>query len=198
MIEEVLKNLVYLIYPKNICAYTEKEKYFSCEEYKRLNKIISDFEIGNGKIFRKDILKEFEEDYTLKAFQDLSLLDGGDRCMTFNITIIENGELYTISLFMSVIIPYYVVKVQKNIIELWFSKERIAELEEENMETRKLKELVFEIETIIENKFLYNKFPDNFIDFVISDISFEDSMFGHFTLYNAFFNNVTIRAKNEN
>lgn len=36
MIERVLKNLVYLFYPKNICAYTEKDKYFATAEYKRL------------------------------------------------------------------------------------------------------------------------------------------------------------------
>ncbi|MFB9107046.1 hypothetical protein [Flavobacterium gyeonganense] len=195
MIDKVLKNLVYLLYPRNICAYTEKDKYFISEENKRLNQIINDFDSRDGKVFRETILKEFEKDYTLKGFRDFSLLNEGDRCLTFNVTIIEDGELYTISLFISIILPYYVINVQKNIIELWFSKSKIAELQKENTETRKLNELVLNIETIIENKFLYKKFPGKLLNSVINDISFEDSIFGHFTMYNAFFNNVKI---NEN
>ncbi len=197
MIDKVLKNLVFLLYPTNICAYKEKDKYFNTEEFKRLNHILSDFDSDNGKVLRQTILEEFKNDKTLKDFQDFSLIDNGDRCLTFNLTIIENREMYTISLFMSVIVPYYVIYVQKNKIELWFSESKITELEKENTETRKLNELVLEVETIIEAKFLYKKFPSKLLNSVISNISFEDSMFGYFTMYTAFFNNVIIK-ENEN
>jgi hypothetical protein len=197
MIEKVLKNLVYLLYPRNICAYTEKDKYFISEEYKRLNQLITDFDTEDGKILRNIILKEFEKDKTLKDFQDFSLFHIGDRCITFNVTIIEDKELYTISLFMSVIVPYYVIDVQKNMIELWFSESKILELEKENTETRKINELVSDIETIIEKKFLYKKFPNKLLNYVVEDISFQDSQFGYFTMFTAFFNNITIN-ENEN
>lgn len=197
MIDKVLKNLVYLLYPRNICSYMEKDKYFISEEYKRLNQIINEFNSEEGKVFRETFLKEFEGDNTLKDFRDFSLFDWGDRCMTFNVTIIEDSELYTISLFMSVIVPYYVVNVQKNIIDLYFPESQIAELEKENTETRKINELVLDIETIIEDKFLYKKFPRRLLNSVVADISFQDSEFGYFTLYNAFFNNVIIK-ENEN
>lgn len=196
MIEKVLKNLVYLLYPRNICAYTEKEKYSICEEYKRLIQIINDFNTDEGKDIRRAIVQEFENDYTLKNLNDYTLFSYGDRCMTFNVSIIENGELYTISLFVSILIPYYVIKVQKNIIDLFFSKEEIAKLEKENIETRTINELVAEIEAVIENKYLYKKFPKKILNSVVDEISFQDSEFGHFTLYNAFFNNVIIRNEN--
>lgn len=197
MIEKILKNLVYLLYPRNICSDLEKEKYFISEEYKRLNQIIKDFDSDEGNVLKETFLNEFKKDHTLKNFADHSLLNGGDRCMTFNVAFIEDGELYTISLFISVIIPYYVINVKKNMIELYFSELQIEELEKQNEETRKINELVFDIETIIEDKLLYKKFPIQLLNYVVDDISFEDSRFGYFTLYNAFFNNVIIK-ENEN
>lgn len=197
MINKILINLVYLLYPRNICAYTEKDKYFISEEYRRLNQILAEFDTEDGKAFRGTILKKFEKDKTLKNFRDFSLFSIGDRCMTFNITIIENRELYTISLFLSVILPYYVVNVRKNKIEIFFSDSEITKLENENTETRNINELVLEIETIIEKEFLYRKFPKKLINLVVDDISFQDSEFGYFTMFNAFFNNVIIQ-ENEN
>jgi hypothetical protein len=195
MIDKVLKNLVYFFYPKNICAFREKDKYFISEEYRRLNQIITDFDTEYGKFFRANILKEFENEKTLKDFRDFSLFNIGDRCMTFNMNVIENRELYTISLFVSVIVPYYVINVQKNIIELLFSDSEISQLEGKNTETRKINELVADIETVIEDKFLYKKFPNKLLNSIVDDLSFQDSEFGYFTMFNAFFNNVRI---NEN
>ncbi|WP_264532280.1 hypothetical protein [Flavobacterium sp. N502540] len=193
MIEKVLKNVVYLFYPRNICAFTEKDIYFISEEYKRLFQTINDFNSEEGKVFRKRIVAEFEHDYTLNKLNDHTLFDLGDRCMTFNVSIIEDGELYTISLFISIIVPYYVIKVQKNIIDLYFSKSEITNLEEKNIERRTINELVMDIETVIEDKFLYKKFPKEILNSVVEDISFQDTEFGCFTMFIAFFNNVIIK-----
>lgn len=197
MIEKVLTNLAYQFFPKNTYAYTEKDKYFISEEYKRLNQLVSDFDTEDGMFIRKTILEKFEDDEILRKFADLSLFNLQERCMTFNASIIEGRKLYTISLFVSVIIPYYVINVQKNMIELFFSESEITNLKNENTETRKIDELVLEIETIIEDKFLFSKFPKKLLNFVVDDISFQDSKFGYFTMYNAFFNNVIIK-ENEN
>lgn len=198
MINKILKNLVYLFYPQNICAYTERDKYFMTEEYKRLNQIITEFDSENGQALRATMLKEFKTDYTLKDFVDSSLFDWKDRCITFNLTIIEDDELYTISLYMSVLIPYYMIKCQKNMIELFFSKSKIAELQKDNKETRKISDLILDIETIVEDKLLYKKFPKEMLNIVLQDVSFQDAGFGHFSMVNAFFNNNVIREENEN
>ncbi|KIC02661.1 hypothetical protein OA88_08150 [Flavobacterium sp. JRM] len=197
MIDKVLMNLVYLLYPRNICAYTEKDKYFISEEYKRLNQIITDFDTEDGKVLRKTILDKFENDKTLKHFADFSLFNLGDRCMTFNVSIIADRELYTISLFVSVILPYYVINVQKNMIELFFSESEITDLENKNTETRQINDLVLDIESIVEDKLLYIKFPEEMLNIIIEDVSFQDSRFGYFNMFNAFFNNNIIVRKNE-
>lgn len=192
MIERVLTNLAYLFYPKNICSYKEKDKYFISDEYKRLDKRIIDFDSKKNRDLRIEILKVFEQDYTLKNFRDFSLFEWKDRCMTFNLTLIEDGEMYTISLHLSILIPFYVIRCNKNIIELFFSKSKIEELENENVETRKISELISDIEAIVENKLLYRKFPKELLGVIIPDLSFQDSKLGDFNMFNAFFNNSVI------
>ncbi|MGE8343782.1 MAG: YopX family protein [Flavobacterium sp.] len=196
MIDKVLKNLVYLLYPRNLSFDKENSRYIASDEYLRLNQIIGKFDSEIKEIFSKDILKEFENDYTLKNFTDNTLFNWGDRCMTFNVTLIEDGEMYTISLLISVIVPYYAIKCQKNMIELFFSESRISELQEANLERRKLKEIISEIESIIEKKLLYSKFPKELYNFVIEDVSFQEADFGYFKMFNAFFNNL-IMTENE-
>jgi len=196
MIDKVLKNLIYFFYPKNISFEKEREKYFASEEYFRLNQTIKSFQSDSKEFYSKNILKEFENDYTLKNFQDFTLFEYGDKCLTFNFSIIEDRQLYTVSLLISVIAPYYAIKCQKNIIELFFSESRIDELEQSNLESRKLKEILFEIEAIVEKKMLYSKFPKELYNFVIEDVSFQEADFGYFKMFNAFFNNL-IMIENE-
>ena len=197
MIENVLKNLVYLYYPKSISFYSDNEKYLKSKEYFRLNNLIKDFESENKEVFSKSILKEFENDITLKDFKDNTLFSWGDRCMTFNIAVVEDGELYTVSLLISIVIPYYVVRCTKNKIDLLYSKSEIDELIASNKETRKLPEIIKKIENVVEDNFFYAKFPDKMVAFVVDDISFQESGFGHFNLFNAFFNNLIINGNED-
>lgn len=189
MIDKVLTNLVYLFYPKNVCAYTEKDKYFETTEYKRLKDIIVEFDSEKSKTLRNGIVDLFKEDDTLKGFEDFSLFEWEDRCLTFNLTLILNEELYTISLYISILIPYYVISCQKNIIDVWFSKEQISDLQKNNTETRQINDLVLDIESIVEDKLLYLKFPEEMLNIIIEDVSFQDSYLGEFKIFNAFFNN---------
>jgi len=197
MIEKILMNLAYLFYPKNICYETDNESYTKSEEYIRLNQIITKFDSDYKEDISKNILTEFRNDYTLKKLTDFTLFDWGDRCMTFNVSIIEDGELFTISLLVSILIPYYIIECKKNEIEIFYSESEISELQKQNQETRKTKEMIKKIKIIIEDKLFYNEFPKRMRNFIISDISSQDARFGYFNMYNAFFNNLKI-TENEN
>lgn len=192
MIDKVLTNLIYTFYPRKISFFREYEKYIATDEYRRLKQVVSNFDSEYKDDFSKKILRHFEKDYTLKNFQDYTMFNLEDRCLTFNITLIEDDELYTISLLISILAPYYVIKCQKNIIDLFFSKAEITELQKSNNETRKLKQLILEIETIVEEKLLFSKFPKTMLNTIVQDVSFQEAEVGHFKMFNAFFNNLII------
>ncbi|WP_207209607.1 hypothetical protein [Flavobacterium sp. 140616W15] len=55
-----------------------------------------------------------------------------------------------------------------------------------------MKDLILDVESIVEKKLLYQKFPQELIHSVIDNISFQGIYLGHFKMYNAFFNNENI------
>lgn len=192
MIIQVLKSLAYLYYPKNICPWNQRELYLETLEYKRLQSIIDFFDSDESQKTRNTIKEEFDKDLVLKDFQNLSRLDLQDRCYTFLLTVVEDGKLCSITLYMSILIPYYVIKTTIHTNQIFISKSRLEELEKENLDLRKIKDLVLEVENIVENKLLYSKFPKEIVNNKFEDISFQDSYLGEFKMFNAFFNNQVI------
>lgn len=199
MITEVLKELAYLYYPKNICPWTQKELYLETVEYKRLQLLIEHFDSDVNQKIRNNIVTEFDKDSVFKDFQDFSRLDWEDRCYTFLLSVVEGGEMYTINLYLSILAPYYVINVTMLKGRMLFSQSKLDEIESKNLDTRKVKDLVLEIENIVEKKFLYSKFPKEILGVKFEDISFQDSYLGEFTMFNAFFNNnVVHQYENDN
>jgi hypothetical protein len=191
MIQKVLENIASLFYPKNICAWTERDKLVASEEYKRLRSLIDSFDTEG---FSNMLKTEFDKDVTLKEFLDLSQFDSmEDRCFTFLLTLIEDGELKSINLYISILVPYYVIQTITHTKQILIYQSKIYEIEKNKLETRKIDELVLEIEKIVENKLLYQKFPKELMNIVIEDISFQDSYLGEFKMFNAFFNNQSVR-----
>ncbi|MFD2941508.1 hypothetical protein [Flavobacterium notoginsengisoli] len=199
MINEVLKNIAYLYYPKNICPWTQKEQYLETVEYKRLETVINLFDSDDNLKIRNSIKEEFDEDSVLKDFQDFSRLNWQDRCYTFFLNVVENGELCSITLYLSILVPYYVIDTIIHKEQMMISKARIEELEKENLDPRRMKDLVLEVEDILEKKLLYSKFPKSLLNNKFEDISFQDSYLGEFKMFNAFFNNQVIyQDENDN
>ena len=65
----------------------------------------------------------------------------------------------------------------------------MEELERENLDSRKIEDLILDVESKIEEKFFYKKIPLSVMNTVIEDASFDDIRLGYFTFFNAFFNN---------
>lgn len=195
MITEVLKNLAHLYYPKNICPWTQKELYFETAEYKRLQSLIEFFDSDSNQEIRSNIKAEFAKDSVLKDFQDFSRLDNQDRCYTFFLNVVEEGELCSITLYLSILIPYYVINVLVHKNQMIIPRSRIEELEKENLDPRKIKDLVLEVENIVEKKLFYSKFPNEILNNKFEYFSFQDSYLGEFKMFNAFFNNQFIHQE---
>lgn len=94
---------------------------------------------------------------------------------------------------MSILIPYYVIQTISHKKQMMISQSKIDELEKNSSETRKIDELVLEVEKIVENTLSYQKFPKELLNVVLEDISFQDSYLGEFKMFNAFFNNQSVR-----
>lgn len=197
MINEVLTNLTYLFYPRGICPWNESEKYLQSEEYKRLQSTIDFFYSDESQKIRNVIKKDFELDLTFKDFEDHSRRESQDRCFTFFINVIEDGELHSITLYLSFLSPYYVIRHLEHKNNPFFSKSRIEELESEKKDSRKIKDLILDLETIVENKLSYTKFPQEMMCTIIKDVSFQDTYLGYFKMFNAFFNNTYINQDND-
>lgn len=187
MINNVLINLVYLYYPQKICSRTNGKEYSESKEFKKLLETINYFDAN--KSFCLDLEKTFKNDFILKDIRSTSLLDYNDRAYTFILTVIEDEEMYTISLFLSILIPFYLITVQKNKIELVFSESEIIKMRNEKSDTRKIKELIQNISSLLETSTHYSKFPEELLNQTIEDVSFEEIPFGRFTMFNAFFKN---------
>lgn len=196
MIKKVLTNLVYLFYPKNICWRTEEKRYIDSNEYKRLLETIGCFYKFEDINNHLDLKEEFDKDYILKNFRNASLLSWQDRAVTFDLSIVEKDEMYTLTLYLSVLIPFYVVRVKKNNIKLFFSENEISGMRKDNLIIKKINELICDVSSIVEEKMFYKKFPEELLSTIIEDVSFQEIGFGNFNLFNAFFNNSTIDENN--
>lgn len=161
---------------------------------KRLKSLIKYFDSNGNEEIRKSIKEEFNKDSVLKDFEDFSRLDWEDRCYTFFLNVIEGGELCSITLYLSFLVPYYIIDTMIHKNQMIIPKSRIEELEKENLDPRKIKDLVLEVENIVEKKLLYSKFPREILNNKFDDISFQDSYIGEFKMFNAFFNNQIIRS----
>lgn len=187
MIDIILKNLATTYYPIGICAFDEFEKYTNTFEYKNLTrKVNSAFSLIRQNGINKQILEELKKNENIKEIEDVTL-ESSDRCLTYKVNFFEGNVLYQLCLNLSIIVPYYNVYVLKNNFELepyrWLN---LPERDKES-EIDKFESSIKFISNIIEQKFLFNKFPDNLINTIIPDINYADVELGNFTYFNAFF-----------
>ncbi|MEA1784552.1 hypothetical protein U1E44_00470 [Arenibacter sp. GZD96] len=158
----------------------------------RLNRVLKKALIENEitislKYFLNGLIKE-NKNYTL---HDYTLFEGGDRC--YNIQLIkdfhEERKSHSLCINLSVLIPYYTI----HILEVRRSenfKKRIGGPERMiHLEATIYNELISKVKNYLNVELGLYLFPENLINKVIPDISYENSDFGEFTFYNAFFLN---------
>lgn len=187
MIEKILKNIAYMYYPMGLCSSKDYDKYILSNEFKVLSETINELLYDKDyQNLRKQLLNEFKRYVSIQEISDVTL-EGHDRCLTFEIEIIEGDNLIKICLNISLLIPYYFIYVLKNDIELqptyrWLNHPK----RNKESEVRFDKELKL-LENIIKEKINFNKFPENLIEMVIPEITYVDIEMGKFTYFNAFF-----------
>lgn len=190
MVRSMLNKIAYKYYPKGVCSISEKEKYINSKEYKLLFSKIDEFHKNETSINMYNLLiSEFNKSSIIENIHDVSVLNWQDRCLSFELEIVVGKKLIKICLNISLLIPYYLVYVLENDIELKPYKWLTLPKRNKELEASKYKEHLQIISSIVEKITFFNKFPEDLINISLPDLSFQDIRIGNFTYYNAFFLN---------
>lgn len=188
MLENILTNIAYSYYPKNICSFNEKDKYKNSLEFKKLQHILNSFYDDAKNLHALKLLeKEFSKNIKIHKIQDRTSLSF-DRCLSYELEIIENDNvLVRICLNISLIVPYYVIYILENKINIDPYKWLTLPIRNKKMEMNTYSSHINSISLIVEKKLNINLFPEKFLHIIIPDLSFQENSFNEFTYFNAFF-----------
>lgn len=185
MLVNILKNIAYLYYPKGISNIDENERYLYSDEFRRLVFMLNTFYSNNNDYHL--LLEKLKAYDIIDKIQDLTSLSF-DRCLTFEIDYLKgDNKLIKISINISILIPYYMVYVEENQIELNPYKWITLPKRNITLENTEYKEHLNLISSIVEETIKFHKFPEDIALKIIPDISYQDVRMGDFTFFNAFF-----------
>ena len=189
MIKNNLKNLAYLFYPKNIDNMLDKEYYLKTYEFKNLSNTLNEFTNYLESDFYTKIINEIKSIDQFKNITDTTVFNWEDRCISLEIDFLQNSTLNKICIHISFLIPFYIIYVLENEIELNPYKWKTIPTHNKEKENTIFLEKIKTLSLIIEKHTSFNKFPMHFINEIIHDINFQDIEMGEFNFFNAFFLN---------
>lgn len=150
-------------------------------EYKLLLKTIDNFK---NKVASVDL--ELKQNIWLQLFQNTSQLDYYDRSITYIYSFVQGKELFTLSLSLSILMPFYHIEVKKNSVNDFFEPDVIDSMKYEELN---IELMIVDLNLFLQNKIGYFAFPENLLNVIVPDVSYQEIPFGKFSLFNAFFNN---------
>lgn len=189
-----LTNLAYNYYPKGVSSFDNKEYEGTLE-----NGLLID-RLNNSTFFVESELIAFkakiESEFTLKL-EDVTVKSWHDRCFNLQALVEErNNNKKILCINLSKLIPSYFCYILEVEFDNEIGRLKYLPRREKNYE-KKIDNEISKINLILESSFNESglfKFPENMLNEVIPDISFQDIDFGKFTMFNAFFlNNFTTR-----
>ncbi|MDY8137512.1 hypothetical protein [Aquimarina sp. 2201CG5-10] len=183
-----LEEIVYKYYPKKIDAYNQ-ELYKETSEFKLLKETIDEkltSELETHRI-HKDLVSRISEKEKMR-FIDMTYYTSLDRSHNLQLSKKFEDKYYQINLYTSVLIPCYLLIVRESEISQLEVNPFSSLKKTTNLDIDFLNETLQKIhETVEKNSFILLK--DELHNHLIKDVSFEDVVFGKFTLFNAFFFN---------
>lgn len=189
MIKTNLENLAYLFYPKNIDNMLNKENYLKTYEYKKLSSTINKYSNYLESDFYNKIIDEIKSINQLKNISDATVFNWEDRCISLEIDIIQNSTLNKICIHISFLIPFYMIYLVENEIELNPYKWKTTPIHNPEKEQTTFLEDIKTLSYIIEKHTGFYKFPIHLANEIIPAINFQDIEMGEFNFFNAFFLN---------
>ena len=185
--------IAYSYFPKGVDNLLDYEGYINSLEFRKLSNHCN-------VLLQKEEAGEFDEFYssiklldTSKNFHIVNLFHVGDRAFNLQLAELKGSKHYSICLNVSTIVPYYTVYV----LETDVSHALVPpvdflrpgyKLPVRNREMEQYyAQILQSMALIVESTFGVKQFPENLLDAIIPDISFDTVGFGTFTFFNAFF-----------
>ncbi|CAC9974347.1 MULTISPECIES: hypothetical protein [Flavobacterium] len=187
MIIEILKNISNSNYPSNISELSELEKYNESYEHKNLCKTLIFFENKhrNEGCFT-ELIEDFKAINLNMNFHDATLFSSCDRAFNLQLTKMNDKNLHSICLNISVLCPYFTCYVLDAKVDLSLGKWIEKPYKNENLEVLYADE-IHKINELVEKKYQISKFPTELLNYKLPQISRGFIPFGDFTFFNAFF-----------
>jgi len=174
---ETLKNLAYNFYPQNLSP--DEEDYHNSPEFLSLIKILGKPHPLNNSlknIFQNKVGAKFEY-CTHETFLD--------RAFNWQYYEVKEGQIATVSVFISKIIPYYIIKnliVKTDINSNWLS------LPETNPSpSPHIQKISQRTDAVLSGTLNLKNVPLKYENALIENIEFQEIRNGKFTFFNAFF-----------
>ena len=167
----------------------DKEYYLKTYEFKNLSNTLNEFTNYLESDFYTKIINEIKSIDQFKNITDTTVFNWEDRCISLEIDFLQNSTLNKICIHISFLIPFYIIYVLENEIELNPYKWKTIPTHNKEKENTIFLEKIKTLSLIIEKHTSFNKFPMHLINEIIHDINFQDIEMGEFNFFNAFFLN---------
>lgn len=174
---ETLKNLAYNFYPQHLSP--EEEDYHNSPEFKALIKVLGKPHQVNSS------LKNIFQDKVDAIFEDCTHETFLDRAFNWQYYEVKEGQIATVSVYISKIIPYYIIKnliVKTDIKSNWLSLPKINQSPSSHVQN-----ISQRTDTVLTKTLNLKKVPHTYENTIIENIEFQEIRKGKFTFFNAFF-----------
>ncbi|AWH86644.1 hypothetical protein HYN59_16700 [Flavobacterium album] len=193
MTKEYFTEAVYKYFPRGINEISHLQDYMASTEFIALSNKCHEEELRkkNGDFDR--FYKEIESLDTLKNFYDFTLFHQNDRAHNLQLGELIGTKHYSICLYVSIIIPYYVIYVLETDVShalaepVDFLRPGYKEPKRSHEMEMYYKPLMDQMGDVAKKYFHAQQFPEELVHTIIPDISYQAIPFGEFTFFNAFF-----------
>ncbi len=188
---QYLLDVVNNFYPNSISFELEQQQYIRTSEYLRLKAIIDK---NRNKLNESDRnLKNKIEDFFNLSIENASVLEWYDRCLNWQMYFPEkqcdDEKTYVLCLNLSLIHDLFYIYVLEVEYDKKMNRLKHMPRRNEDIETTVFKDKIDFLKRIIEDNTNRKQIPNEILDVVIPNISFQEIPFGKFTYFNAFFIN---------
>lgn len=191
VLKEIL-SVVYSIYPTDIDYLGKQLDYVNSKEYEKLRNLLGTNEKRTFEQESANLLKKMEASYGTSSIIDNTVFSWLDRCLNWQVSLTpkkRHSKNYVLCLNLSIVSEYYIIYILETNYDKMEGRLKCLPKRNKEVEENLFSNEISSLSSLVENSTSKTRLSDDFLEFIIPDISFQDIEFGKFTLFNALFLN---------